>query len=192
MESAVYTPGHSKNATEFMSLRNLKAHAEFFLPHLQAGLSVLDCGCGPGSITLDIAQHIGDGQVVGVDYAESQIKVARAIAGVRQCKNARFHKSDVYSLSFEDQSFDCIFSHALFEHLADPVRALRELLRVLKPGGVIGVCSPDWEGFVLSPPSDALNGGRRYLQSTPKQKRRRCKCWPQARHPFNSCWIRRL
>jgi SAM-dependent methyltransferase len=60
-------------------------------------------------------------------------------------------------LPFGDGTFDRVFSHALFEHLSDPVRALRELRRVLKPGGVIGVCSPDWGGFIVSPPSPGLS-----------------------------------
>jgi len=152
-----YTPGHSQNSTEFMLRRSLDTHGEFFLPFLKTGVSVLDCGCGPGSITLDIADKVAPAQVVGIDFAESQIKQARLAAEQRGCDNVRFEACDVYSLPFDDNRFDRVFSHALLEHLADPVEALRELFRVLKPGGVIGVCSPDWNGFVFSPPSEELD-----------------------------------
>lgn len=51
---------------------------------------------------------------------------------------------------YEELIFDRVFCHGLMEHLIDPVPAMRELLRVLKPGGVIGVSSPVWGGFVLA------------------------------------------
>lgn len=156
MRSATYTPGHSQNATEFMARRTIESHGEFFLPYLTSGVAVLDCGCGPGSITLSIANRIGDGRVVGIDFGESPIQRATATASERGIRNATFQTADCYSLPFEDASFDRVFSNALMEHLTDPVRALREMLRVLKPGGVIGVSSPDWSGFVLAPPSEAL------------------------------------
>jgi SAM-dependent methyltransferase len=156
MKSTTYTPGHSENATEFMARRTIESHGGFFLPYLTPGISVLDCGCGPGSITLSIATRIGNGRVVGVDFGETQIHRATETARERGIRNATFQTADCNSLPFEDASFDRIFSNALMEHLTDPVHALRELLRVLKPDGVIGVSSPDWGGFVLAPPSDAL------------------------------------
>ncbi len=62
-----------------------------------------------------------------------------------------------YSLPFENESFDRVFSHALLEHLSSPILALRELSRVLNHGGVMGVCSPDWGGFLFAPPSQELS-----------------------------------
>ncbi|MFM9960929.1 MAG: methyltransferase domain-containing protein [Planctomycetaceae bacterium] len=156
MKPATYTPGHSQNATEFMARRTIESHGEFFLPYLTPGVAVLDCGCGPGSITLSIANRIGEGRVVGIDFGESQIDRANKSVKEHGILNATFQTADCDSLPFEDASFDCVFSNALLEHLTDPVRALREMLRVLKPGGVIGVSSPDWSGFVLAPPSEAL------------------------------------
>lgn len=154
--SAGYTPGHSQNATEFMARRTVKSHGEFFVPYLTSGISVLDCGCGPGSITLGIARRIGEGQVVGIDFGETQIQQAIKSASQLGTRNAIFQTADCHSLPFDDASFDRVFCNALMEHLIDPVRAMRELQRVLNPGGAIGVSSPDWGGFVLAPPSDAL------------------------------------
>jgi ubiquinone/menaquinone biosynthesis C-methylase UbiE len=156
MSATPYTPGHSQNATDFMSVRSIQSHGQFFLPHLTSGVSVLDCGCGPGSITLDIAPLVAPGTVVGVDFGASQIERAQSSAARAGIANVNFQTADCYALPFPDASFERVFSHALMEHLADPLRAAIELYRVLKPGGVIGLCSPDWGGFVLAPPSAKL------------------------------------
>ena len=156
MNSETYTPAHTENATAFMARRTIETHGEFFLPYLTPGVSVLDCGCGPGSITLSIANRIGNGRIVGVDFAESQIQRAIEIAKQRGIRNVTFHQTDCHALPFDDASFNRVFSNALMEHLVDPTRALREMYRLLKPGGVIGICSPDWGGFILSPPSTEL------------------------------------
>ena len=140
-----------------MAKRSLRSHGEFFLSYLTAGVSVLDCGCGPGSITLEIARAVRPGRVVGVDFGPTQIEQAAARTKSQAVENLTFEVADCYALPFESDSFDRIFSHALLEHLADPVRALTAMYRTLKPGGVIGICSPDWSGFILSPPSLELS-----------------------------------
>ena len=70
--SESYTPGNSTNATDFMAKRSLDSHGSFFISCLERGVSVLDCGCGPGSITIGIAKCVAPGEVVGIDSAESQ------------------------------------------------------------------------------------------------------------------------
>src|SRR5687768_3808048 len=120
MKAESYTPGHSANATDFMSKRSFDSHGVFFGDHLRPGLRVLDCGCGPGSITLGIARQISPGEVVGVDFAESQILRAKQAAMQGGIANIRFVVASCYRLPFEDASFDCAFSHALLEHLAEP------------------------------------------------------------------------
>lgn len=152
----VYTPGHSQNATDFMAKRSLGSHGGFFAPHLAGGLSVLDCGCGPGSITLGIAATCAPGKVVGIDFGASQIEHACAAAKGCRLDNVEFRTADCYALPFAEASFDRVFSHALMEHLSEPAKAISEIRRVLKPGGIVGVCSPDWGGFVLAPPSSGL------------------------------------
>ncbi len=157
MKAESYTPGYSPNAVDFMSKRSFDSHGEFFAAYLTTGVSVLDCGCGPGSITLGIATRIYPGRVVGVDLSASQILRASDIASSHSIGNVAFQTADCYFLPFAGDSFDRIFSHALFEHLSDPVLAFRELHRAVKPDGIIGVCSPDWGGFILSPPSRELS-----------------------------------
>lgn len=107
----------------------------FFLPHLRPGMSLLDCGCGVGSITLDLAERVAPGQVVGVDLDESQIAMARAEAERRGLSNVRFEVASIYELPFPNGSFDAALAHTLLFHLHDPLRALRVLRQMLKPAG---------------------------------------------------------
>ncbi|WP_163513058.1 methyltransferase domain-containing protein [Fodinicola acaciae] len=142
-----YTPGWGTRSVSFMADRRLETHGQFFLPHLTPGLRVLDLGCGPGTITVGIGSAVSPGSVVGVD----------AGAEARTVGNVRFVRANAYELPFEDGSFDRVFSHALLEHLSEPQRVIAEASRVLARGGVIGVCCPAWDGFLLAPPSESVD-----------------------------------
>ena len=109
-------------------------NADFFLPHLPPGLDLLDCGCGPGTITLGLAEATAPGQAVGIDLEASMIERATAVAQERRVANVRFQVADIHELPFPDGSFDAVFSSSVLEHLGDPVQALREMFRVLRPG----------------------------------------------------------
>lgn len=152
-----YTLGYDASALAFVSRRTVESHGAFFLEYLQPGMQVLDVGCGPGSITVGIASQIGNGRVIGVDMSDSQVRLAEQMAAERGVSNAGFQTGNAYGLPFGDGQFDALFSHALIEHLKKPVRAMREFLRVLRPGGVMGVATPDWGGFLFGPPSPALH-----------------------------------
>jgi SAM-dependent methyltransferase len=131
--------------------------ADFLLPHLRPGMRLLDCGCGPGSITLGLAQAVAPGEVVGVDRGPAELEAARALAAERGVTNVRFQEANVYALPFPDASFDATFAHALLQHLRDPLAALREMRRVLKPGGVAGVSDVAWELSVREPSTSLLD-----------------------------------
>ena len=118
-------------------------------------MRLLDCGCGPGGITIGLARRVSPGEVVGVDVGGEQLERARERASAANVR-ATFREASVYSLPFPEAHFDAVFSHALVEHLAEPIKALAEVNRVLKPGGCVGLRSPDWGGFVLHPWSEKL------------------------------------
>ncbi len=145
-----YMPGYTPRIVRFMEARSAETHAQFFLPLLKPGMKLLDCGCGPGTITRGLAARVAPGEVVGIDLEETQIEIGRKDPA--HPANLTYVQSGVYALPFPDGQFDAVFSHALFEHIAEPVKALREIKRVLKPGGVAGLCSPDWDGFMFAPP----------------------------------------
>ncbi len=88
-----------------------------------------------------------------MDIEDSQFRDAGERAK-REGLDVEFRKASVYQLPFEDQSFDAVFSHAMAEHLSDPARALAELRRVLKPGGLIGVRAGDLGGLLIDAASE--------------------------------------
>jgi ubiquinone/menaquinone biosynthesis C-methylase UbiE len=161
MQTDTYGPGYSTPILSLMAGRSAETHAGFFLPQLSPGLTVLDAGCGPGTITLGIARTVAPGAVIGIDVEDSQFENARERA-TAEGLNVEFRKASVYELPFEDRAFDAVFSHALLEHLAEPTAALIELRRVLKPGGWIGVRAGDMGGILLDAaseiPAQALAG----------------------------------
>jgi ubiquinone/menaquinone biosynthesis C-methylase UbiE len=139
-----------------LALRTAAEEGAFFLPHLRAGMRVLDLGCGPGSITLGLAEAVAPGEVVGVDFQPAQVAQAQALSAARGVMNVRFEVADVYRLPFPDGSFDAVFAHAVLMHLREPVRALVEVRRVLRPGGIVGVRDSDWGGRIHAPATRLL------------------------------------
>ena len=119
-------------------------------------MHVLDAGCGPGSITLGLAAAVAPGEVVGIDIQPSQVEQARALAAQRGVTNVRFEASNVYELPFPDGFFDATLAHSVLEHLREPVRALAELRRVLRPGGIAGVRDLDTGGQLFTPETPLL------------------------------------
>ncbi len=152
-----YTAELYKNPVSLMSNRRLETHGTFFLPFLKDGMAVLDCGCGPGVLTCDIAEFIPNGNVLGIDLDKSQINIAEEEARTRGIKNTKFQQANVYDLQSINEAFDGVFSHALMERLAEPSKAIKQAWQILKPGGTLAVCSPDWGGFLLAPSSEELN-----------------------------------
>ncbi len=136
--------------------RTASQEAAFMLPHLRAGMHVLDAGCGPGSITLGLAAAVAPGEVVGIDMQLSRVEQARALAVQRGVSNARFEVANVYELPFPDGSFDAAFVNTVLQHLREPVRALAELRRVLRPGGIAGVCDQDFGAHLIAPDTPLL------------------------------------
>ncbi len=154
-----YTPGYTASAVAFMSSRTAERQARFALPYLKSGQRLLDIGCGPGTITVGLARIIAPGELTALDLAESQLTLARQHAAENKIQNARFLSGSIYELPFAAGTFDVVFSHTVFEHLKEPVPALREIRRVLKPGGIVALRCPDWDGFIVHPLTPALKAG---------------------------------
>jgi ubiquinone/menaquinone biosynthesis C-methylase UbiE len=164
-EKEHYLPGYTSNASNFMAQRSAQSHAAFVLPKLRSGLRTLDCGCGPGTITFGLARLVSPAEVIGMDRETSQVEIARASAAAQAISNVRFESGSVYELPFSDDSFDVVFAHAVFEHLNEPLHALTEIWRVLRPEGLIALRSPDWGGFLIAPESEQLQAALEYYQT---------------------------
>jgi SAM-dependent methyltransferase len=155
--SATYTHGYDPYVVELMATRKANVEAGFFLPYLRSGMRLLDVGCGPGTISVGLAAAVAPGEVVGIDRELTQVERARALAGEQGLSNVRFELAHAEDIPFADETFDAAFEHTLLEHVADPARIVREMYRVLKPGGVIGLADGDWNGFVWAPHSDLVS-----------------------------------
>ena len=133
-----YTLGFSDAILEAFRRNTAEANAGHLLPHLESGQRILDFGCGPGSISLGLADAVKPtGEMHGIDMEKSQIELARAMASARGCDNAVFQVADVADLPYEDGYFDAAHCHVVLTHVPDTARALKEVKRVLKPGGLI-------------------------------------------------------
>lgn len=127
------------------------------MPRLEKGLAVLDVGCGPGTITAELAELVAPGTVIGLDVAAEVIALADAEFGGEERPNLAFEVGDVYHLDFADGTFDVVYAHQVLQHLSDPVAALEEIRRVLVPGGTVAVRDADYSAFRWAPPSEALD-----------------------------------
>lgn len=152
-----YSQSNNPGFEAIMALRTAEKEGAFFLQHLSPGMRVLDVGCGPGSITLGFAKAVDRSEVVGVDLQQSQIDQAQALAGENQVKNVRFEAADIYRLPFPDDYFDAIFANAVLWHLREPLKALAEIRRVLRPSGIIGIRDCDWGGRLYAPATSCLD-----------------------------------
>ena len=133
---------------DFLMRRTAAQQGAFFLQHLRSGMSLLDCGCGPGTITMGFAAAVAPGRVVGIDSDPEQVEAAKRRAeGV---STVTFEVGDINELPCSDSSFDAAFAHALFGYLADPVKAAREVYRVLRPGGLFGIRDSDADGTLVA------------------------------------------
>jgi ubiquinone/menaquinone biosynthesis C-methylase UbiE len=146
-----YAGGYGPLTIQGLQHRTLARDGAFFVPYLAPDMRVLDCGCGPGVLTIELAGVVADGVAIGVDLEPGQVALARERAGASGCRNARFECGDVYALPFETASFDAVLAHAVLYHLRDPERALREIARVLKPGGFAGLRDADSGGDLYAP-----------------------------------------
>jgi ubiquinone/menaquinone biosynthesis C-methylase UbiE len=119
----------------------------------EPGESVLDVGCGPGHQAYELSSIVGPtGQITGVDPAESAIAIASSrCSGL---SNARFRLGEAANLPFDDQEFDSVMSSQVFEYLNDVDSGLREMYRVLRPGGRVLIHDTDW-GALLWHSSDS-------------------------------------
>ncbi|KAJ5453623.1 uncharacterized protein N7458_004579 [Penicillium daleae] len=134
-ESATYTHGHHASVVRSHSWRTAQNSIAFLLPHLKPDMKILDIGCGPGTITVDVAAHVPQGHITGLERAGAILTQARANAQAKGVTNIDFVEGDANALSYADDTFDVVFCHQVLQHVGDPVGMLTEMKRVVKKGG---------------------------------------------------------
>jgi len=151
MPDTTYTHGHDDGVLRSHRWRTAANSAAYLLPRLEPGLDLLDVGCGPGTLTCDLARAVAPGRVVGVDAAPEVVAAARADAAVSGSAPVAFEVADLFALPFADDSFDVVHAHQVLQHVADPVGALVEMGRVCRPGGTVAVREADYPTFTFAP-----------------------------------------
>jgi ubiquinone/menaquinone biosynthesis C-methylase UbiE len=159
-----YLHGYSAEHRAFLSSRTATREAAFFLPFLKPGMRLLDCGCGMGALTTSLAEWLAPGEVIGIDREPSQVEAARAWAEEKGVHNVRFEIGNIYDISYPDASFDAVFAFTVLEHVREPRRAMREMRRVSRPGGVAGISDPDYEAFLQAPSTPGLQELNRIMR----------------------------
>lgn len=157
MAEAVYTHGHHGAVLRSHASRTAWNSAGYLLDRLRPGLSLLDIGCGPGTITADLAEIVAPGRVVAIDTAPAVLAMARQVAEQRGLETVEFATGDVNRLDFDDHSFDVVHAHQVLQHLADPVAALGEMRRVCAGRGVVAVRDVDYAAMTWFPEIPALD-----------------------------------
>jgi 2-polyprenyl-3-methyl-5-hydroxy-6-metoxy-1,4-benzoquinol methylase len=137
-----YTHGHDESVLRSHKWRTVENSAAYLAPYLVPGSTVLDVGCGPGTITADIAQRVAPGRVLGID-AEADV-IADSRRNAPALDNLEFAVGDVYAL---DGQFDVVHAHQVLQHLPDPTGALRAMKSACKPGGIVAARDSDYGGF---------------------------------------------
>lgn len=152
-----YTHGHHESVLRSHRNRTIANSAAYLAPHLGSGQRVLDVGSGPGTITADLARTVSPGEVVAVEINEDAAAITRAELDRQGVGNATVVVGRSEDLGFPDDSFDVVHAHQVLQHVGDPVQSLREMARVCRPGGVVGVRDSDYASFAWYPRLAALD-----------------------------------
>ncbi|MFN8194653.1 MAG: methyltransferase domain-containing protein [Nocardioidaceae bacterium] len=152
-----YTHGHAESVLRSHRWRTAENSVAYLLPHLGPGLTLLDVGSGPGTITADLAERVAPGRVTALEVSEETAALTRDELDRRDVAHATVRVGDVHALPFPDDTFDVVHAHQVLHHVADPVQALREMARVARPGGLVAVRETDFGGYVWHPASAGLD-----------------------------------
>jgi SAM-dependent methyltransferase len=157
-----YTHGHHESVLRSHRWRTAENSAHYLLPSLRANMTLLDVGCGPGTITVDLARRVA--RVSAIEPLGTALDLARAEAARQQVTNVDFVVADVHALDFPDDSFDLVHAHQVLQHLQDPVGALAVMRDLAKPGGIVAARDSDYSAFTWYPASPTLDEWLRLYQ----------------------------
>lgn len=161
--SGRYTHGHHDSVLRSHRWRTAENSAGYLLGHLRPGDRLLDVGCGPGTITADLAARVAPGQVVAIDAEAAVLKEAEAAVAAHPALSpaaVELRVGDVSALDDADGSFDVVHAHQVLHHVTDPVAALAEMRRVCRPGGLVAARDADYGAMVWHPDIPELHDWR--------------------------------
>ena len=156
-ETATYTHGHHESVLRSHTWRTASNSAAYLLDRITPAMDILDVGCGPGTISADLAALVPQGRQVAVDHAAGILDQARRTATERGLRNVEFAVADVHALDYPDDSFDIVHAHQVLQHVGDPVQALREMRPGCRPGGTVAARDSDYAAMTWYPLTAGLD-----------------------------------
>jgi SAM-dependent methyltransferase len=150
VSDAQYTHGHQAPVLRSHRWRTAENSAGYLLGALRPGDRLLDVGCGPGTITLDLGRLVAPGEVLGIDPSPDVIAQASELATA----NVRFEVGDVFEL---EGQYDVVHAHQVLQHLSDPIGALGAMRTLTRPGGIVAIRDADYEAMTWYPSDPRLD-----------------------------------
>lgn len=132
-----YSQGYDTSVSNTHLWRTAESCSSYMLHLIKPNSVILDVGCGPGSITLDLAKRVPSGKVIGIEPSVEVLDEANKKLAENDITNAEFKVALAYKLPFDDNTFDIVHSHQVLIHLVNPLLALQEMKRVVKPTGYV-------------------------------------------------------
>jgi len=183
-KGSYYFPELNNQEMEINLLRQVSSTAKEFEKsiwaelRLEKNVKILDLGCGPGFVSIDLAKFFPTGNVVGVDLSQELLDHAQMLQKTEMLTNLSFKQSDIYNLDVGNNNFGLAYLRFVLQHLKSPVEALTNAAKALKTGGMLCVididddkselhpCLPAFESFSRRAVSgQAIRGGDRNVGS---------------------------
>ena len=150
-----YTHGHADAVLRSHRWRTAQNSAAYLLGYLRPGMTVLDVGCGPGTLTVDLARRVAPGAVLGVDVSESVVAEAVTYgAGIADAAtlSVSFVAADFRTFKSRpannSRQFQVVHAHQVLQHLREPVAALAAMCSLVQPGGLVAARDADYAGMI--------------------------------------------
>lgn len=156
-KGSYYFPELSNQKMEVDLLRQVSSTAMEFEKSiwtefkLDENAKILDLGCGPGFVSIDLAKFFPAGTVVGVDFSQELLNYAKMLQETEMLANLSFMQSDIYSLDAGSNDFELTYLRFVLQHLKSPVEALANAVKTLRPGGMLCVVDIDDDKSELHP-----------------------------------------
>jgi SAM-dependent methyltransferase len=152
-----YTHGHTDAVLRSHRWRTAQNSAAYLLPSLRPGMRVLDVGCGPGTLTTDLAERVAPGATLGIDLEPDVVAEAGRVAARRGATSLSFDTADVHTLHAPEGGFDVVHAHQVLQHVADPVATLRAMGALTADGGLVAARDADYSAMTWWPHEPMLD-----------------------------------